>query len=103
MHGSERPAGIGWRGDPLRSVDVRTGAVQSVADSAQDGRVDVVAVQVFRPDPGGLRGFGVGAQLTAGRLAVEAHVDRHPDLAVREGDAVPGIAEDADQPRQLDG
>ncbi len=26
MHGSERPAGIGWRGAPLRSVDVRTGA-----------------------------------------------------------------------------
>lgn len=72
--------------------------MQGVADPAQDGRVDVVAVQVFRPDPGGQGGFGVGAQLAADRLAVEADVDRYPDLAVREGDAVPGIAEDADQP-----
>jgi hypothetical protein len=40
--------------------------------------------------------------VAADGLAVEAHVDRDADLAVVVSDAVPGVAEDADQPGQLD-
>ena len=64
--------------------------------------MDVIAVQVLRSDPGRLIGFGVGAQLAANGLGVEADVDRDADLAVVIGDAVPRVAEDADQPGQLD-
>jgi len=76
--------------------------VQGMADPPPDGRVDVVAVQVVWRDPGGLVRFGVGGQLAADRLAVEAHVDRDPDLAVAVGDAMPGITEYPDQPGQFD-
>jgi len=53
-----------------------------VADPPADSRVDVIAVQVLRSDPGRLIGFGVGAQLAANGLGVEADVDRDADLAV---------------------
>src|SRR6266480_3179657 len=72
-----------------------------MADPPPDGRVNVVAVQVVRRDPRGLVGFSVRGELTADRLAVEAHVDRDPDLTAAVGDAVPGITEYPDQPGQL--
>ena len=52
--------------------------------------MDVVVIEVFRRDPGGLLGFGVRGQLAADRLAVKADVDRDADLAIGVGDAVPG-------------
>src|SRR2546422_1974620 len=82
-------SGLCW----IALVDMRDRAVQGMADPPPDGRVDVVAVQVVRRDPCGLVRFGVRGELTADRLAVEAHVDRHPDLTVAVGDAMPGIAE----------
>jgi len=80
---------------------MRDGAVQGMADPPPDGRVNVVAVQLTRRDPRGLVRFGVGGQLAADRLAVEAHVDRNPDLAIAVGDAMPGISKYPDQPGQL--
>src|SRR5260370_40712223 len=79
------------------------GAAEGVAGAAPDGGVDVVVIEVFRRDPGGLVGFGVGGQFAAYGLAVEADVDRDADLPVVVGDAVPGVAEDPDEPGQLDG
>src|SRR5216683_753212 len=82
---------------------MRDGAVEGVADAPPDGGVYVVVIEVLRRDPGGLTGFGVGGQLAADRLAVEADVDRDANLAIGVGDAVPGVAEDADEPGQFDG
>src|SRR5215472_3871670 len=82
---------------------MRDGAVESVAKAATDGRVDFVATEVLRRDPGGLVGFGVRGQLATDRMAVKADIDRDADLAVGVGDAMPGVAEDTDKPGQLDG
>ena len=81
---------------------MRDGAVEGVAKTAADGGVDVVVIEVPRRDPGGLLGFGVHGQLAADRLTVKADVDRDADLAIGVGDAVPGVAEDTDEPGQLD-
>src|SRR5580704_2315492 len=80
---------------------MRDGAVEGVAKAAADGGVDVVVIEVLRRDPGGLTGFGVRGELAADRLAVKADVERDADLAIGVGDAVPGVAEDADEPGQL--
>src|SRR5882724_8186878 len=81
---------------------MRDGAVEGVANTAADGGVDVVLIEVLQRDPGGLIGFGVRGQLAADRLAVEADVDWDADLAIGVGDAVPGVAEDTEEPGQLD-
>ena len=81
---------------------MRDGAAEGVANTAADGGVYVVIIEVLRRDPGGLLGFGVRGQLAADRLAVKADVDRDADLATGVGDAVPGVAEDTDEPGQLD-
>jgi hypothetical protein len=81
---------------------MRHSAVEGVAKTAADGGVDVVVIEILRRDPSSLIGFRVRGQLAADWLAVKADVDRDADLATRIGDAMPGIAEDTDEPGQLD-
>ena len=81
---------------------MRDSAVEGVANTPADGGVDVVVIEVPRRDPGSLIGFGVRSQLAADRLAVKADINRDADLATWVGDAMPGIAEDTDEPGQLD-
>src|SRR5580700_5728939 len=81
---------------------MRDGVVEGVANTPPDGGVYVVVIEVPRRDPGGLIGFGVRSQLAADRLAIKADIHRDADLAIGVGDAVPGVAEDTDEPGQLD-